>query len=119
MSVSFAQTRAPSMSARSSSLVRPRRVTIANVSAQLLPRMAPRRQQLCCQAVAAGDASASTPSTVPRSSTETVQQAVAACERAWADGKKRQRVELLLPLIGATGGEVLLCYILLAASGKL
>jgi hypothetical protein len=31
-----------------------------------------------------------------------VQQAAAACRRAWEAGVRRQRVELLLPLIGAT-----------------
>lgn len=39
---------------------------------------------------------------MPRGPQETVSQAVAACTRAWQAGVKRQRVELLLPLIGAT-----------------
>lgn len=39
---------------------------------------------------------------VPRDAEETAQQAQAAALRAWQDGVKRQRVELLLPLIGAT-----------------
>lgn len=50
---------------------------------------------------AAGEAS-SAPLPVPRGPQETVAQAVAACTRAWEAGVKRQRVELLLPLIGAT-----------------
>ena len=39
---------------------------------------------------------------MPRDAEETAQQAQAAALRAWQDGIKRQRVELLLPLIGAT-----------------
>eukprot|EP00208_Stichococcus_sp_RCC1054_P003574 CAMPEP_0206149158 /NCGR_PEP_ID=MMETSP1473-20131121/37628_1 /ASSEMBLY_ACC=CAM_ASM_001109 /TAXON_ID=1461547 /ORGANISM="Stichococcus sp, Strain RCC1054" /LENGTH=296 /DNA_ID=CAMNT_0053546607 /DNA_START=827 /DNA_END=1717 /DNA_ORIENTATION=+ len=39
---------------------------------------------------------------IPRDAEETAQEARAAVQRAWADGIKRQRVELLLPLIGAT-----------------
>ena len=39
---------------------------------------------------------------VPRGPEETAQQALAACVRAYKDGVLRHRVELLLPLIGAT-----------------
>jgi hypothetical protein len=39
---------------------------------------------------------------VPASADEQVAQAAAAIESAWRAGHKRQRVELLLPLIGAT-----------------
>lgn len=51
-------------------------------------------------AAAAADSPAPLP--VPRGPQETVQQALAACQRAWEAGVKQQRVELLLPLIGAT-----------------
>ena len=39
---------------------------------------------------------------IPRDAGETAQEARAAVQRAWKDGIQRQRVELLLPLIGAT-----------------
>ena len=39
---------------------------------------------------------------IPRGPQETVQQAAAACRRAWEAGVRRQRIDLLLPLIGAT-----------------
>lgn len=39
---------------------------------------------------------------IPRNAEETAQKARAAVQRAWKDGVHRQRVELLLPLIGAT-----------------
>ncbi len=39
---------------------------------------------------------------VPSDAESTAQEARAAVQRAWKDGIKRQRVELLLPLIGAT-----------------
>lgn len=39
---------------------------------------------------------------LPANAEETAQQARAAAQRAWEAGVKRQRIELLLPLIGAT-----------------
>jgi hypothetical protein len=39
---------------------------------------------------------------LPANAEETAQQARAAAQRAWESGIKRQRIELLLPLIGAT-----------------
>ena len=39
---------------------------------------------------------------IPDGPQETAEQALGAVQRAWAKGIKRQRVELLLPLIGAT-----------------
>ncbi|KAI3428320.1 hypothetical protein D9Q98_006700 [Chlorella vulgaris] len=42
------------------------------------------------------------PMVIPRGPQETVQQAAAACIRAFQAGVRRQRVELLLPLVGAT-----------------
>lgn len=39
---------------------------------------------------------------LPANAEETAQQARAAVQRAWQAGVKRQRVDLLLPLIGAT-----------------
>ncbi|EIE25438.1 hypothetical protein COCSUDRAFT_13233, partial [Coccomyxa subellipsoidea C-169] len=39
---------------------------------------------------------------LPRGPEELVDQALSASQRAFADGVKRQRIELLLPLIGAT-----------------
>ena len=39
---------------------------------------------------------------LPQSSAQQTQQAAAAIVSAWKDGVKRQHVELLLPLIGAT-----------------
>ena len=39
---------------------------------------------------------------LPANAEETAQQARAAAQRAWESGVKRQRIELLLPLIGAT-----------------
>jgi hypothetical protein len=39
---------------------------------------------------------------VPRGPEETALQALGAASRAYADGLTRQRMELLLPLIGAT-----------------
>lgn len=39
---------------------------------------------------------------VPRDASEQIEQALNATQRAWEGGVKRQRVELLLPLIGAT-----------------
>lgn len=39
---------------------------------------------------------------LPRSADEVVDQALQACRRAYADGIRRQQLELLLPLIGAT-----------------
>jgi hypothetical protein len=39
---------------------------------------------------------------LPANAEETAQQARAAAQRAWEGGIKRQRIELLLPLIGAT-----------------
>ena len=39
---------------------------------------------------------------VPQNAEQVSQQALAASLRAHADGKSRQRLELLLPLIGAT-----------------
>ena len=50
----------------------------------------------------AGEAAAPAPLAIPRGPSETVSQAAAAVRRAWEAGVKRQRVELLLPLIGAT-----------------
>ena len=38
----------------------------------------------------------------PQNSSEIVKQAFQSCKAAWNDGIKRQRIELLLPLIGAT-----------------
>lgn len=40
--------------------------------------------------------------TIPRDAEETAQQARAAVQRAYEAGVTRQRIELLLPLIGAT-----------------
>lgn len=40
--------------------------------------------------------------TFPRSSAEIVKQAYKACKAAWNDGISRQRIEIILPLIGAT-----------------
>ena len=51
---------------------------------------------------ASAAASADAPLPIPRGPQETVAQAVAAVSRAWEAGVQRQRVELLLPLIGAT-----------------
>ena len=39
---------------------------------------------------------------LPADADDTAQQARAAAQRAWESGIKRQRIELLLPLIGAT-----------------
>ena len=39
---------------------------------------------------------------IPQNAEQVSQQALAASLRAYADGKSRQRLELLLPLIGAT-----------------
>lgn len=64
-----------------------------------LPRPAARSTR--CLAAAASEAGQS-PLPIPRGPQETVQQALAACTKAWEAGVKRQRVDLLLPLIGAT-----------------
>lgn len=45
---------------------------------------------------------ADTTPTFPRSSAEIVKQAYKACQAAWKDGISRQRIEIILPLIGAT-----------------
>ena len=42
------------------------------------------------------------PQALPGSSKEVVDQAFASCKRAWEAGVKRQRIEITLPLIGAT-----------------
>ena len=47
-------------------------------------------------------AHSSSSSSFPQSSSEIVQQAVKSIQAAWADGVSRQRVEIILPLIGAT-----------------
>jgi len=41
-------------------------------------------------------------SSFPQSSSDIVQQAVKSIQAAWADGVSRQRIEIILPLIGAT-----------------
>ena len=60
-----------------------------------------RSSRLGCRA-SAQQAASSAPGVIPQSPKETVEQAAAACRRAWAAGVRRHRVELLLPLIGAT-----------------
>ena len=77
-------------------VARPARAAARTPAAQ---RPAPRHLQ--CQAAAASEAG-QPPLAIPRGPQETVQQALAACTRAWEAGQRRQRVELLLPLIGAT-----------------
>ncbi|GAB4823859.1 hypothetical protein N2152v2_010905 [Parachlorella kessleri] len=63
-----------------------------------------RRQQRACLVVqSSGGVSSAAPAvTVPKGPKDQVDQAAAACERAFKAGHSRQRVELLLPLIGAT-----------------
>ncbi len=39
---------------------------------------------------------------LPKGPEQVVDQALGAVQRAWADGIRRQSLELLLPLIGAT-----------------
>lgn len=39
---------------------------------------------------------------IPQNAEQVAQQALAACQRAWKDGVRRQQLELLLPLIGAS-----------------
>ena len=39
---------------------------------------------------------------IPQNADQVAQQALAACQRAWKDGVRRQQLELLLPLIGAS-----------------
>ena len=39
---------------------------------------------------------------LPKGPEQVVEQAMLAVQRAWQDGVKRQSLELLLPLIGAT-----------------
>ena len=39
---------------------------------------------------------------IPQNAEQVAQQALKSCERAWHDGVRRQQLELLLPLIGAT-----------------
>ena len=39
---------------------------------------------------------------IPQNAEQVAQQALGACQRAWKDGVKRQQLELLLPLIGAS-----------------
>jgi hypothetical protein len=48
------------------------------------------------------DGADTTAPTFPRSSAEIVKQAYKACQAAWNDGISRQRIEIILPLIGAT-----------------
>lgn len=39
---------------------------------------------------------------IPQNAEQVAQQALGASERAWQDGIRRQQLELLLPLIGAS-----------------
>lgn len=73
----------------------------AAAAAQRAPCRLPARRAVVALAAAA-EAAQPAPLTIPRGPSETVQQAAAACKRAFEAGVLRQRVELLLPLIGAT-----------------
>lgn len=92
--------------ARSGSAGRRPTPAVARSAAAAPPRRPPARLQLLASAsstvAASAGAAQPTPLTIPRGPQETVQQAAAACIRAYQAGVRRQRVELLLPLIGAT-----------------
>lgn len=77
------------------------RTAVSAPSVTHLALQRPAARSTRCQAAAASEAGQS-PLPIPRGPQETVQQALAACTKAWEAGVKRQRVDLLLPLIGAT-----------------
>lgn len=69
------------------------------------PTLATRPQRQSCIVSAAAETQRppiGNPQPLPGNPSETVDQAFASCKRAWDAGIKRQRVELVLPLIGAT-----------------
>ena len=49
---------------------------------------------------------------LPKGPEQVVEQAMLAVQRAWQDGVKRQSLELLLPLIGATDLDDWCCSLL-------
>lgn len=59
-------------------------------------------RRCCVQATADGSKNRVAPLPVPTSAQETVEQATATVLRAYNEGVLRQRVQFLLPLIGAT-----------------
>ncbi|CAL5219287.1 g1091 [Coccomyxa viridis] len=61
-----------------------------------------RSKSLQIQASTSKESATSPKQYLPRSADEVVDQALQACRRAYADGVRRQQLELLLPLIGAT-----------------
>lgn len=63
---------------------------------------AARSSRCLVRAAAASEAKTTRVLSVPAGPAEQVNQAAAALESAWKAGVKRQRIELLLPLIGAT-----------------
>jgi hypothetical protein len=65
------------------------------------PHLATARSRLSLRA-GASSARSGVPLRIPSDVNTQVSQSVQAIEAAWRAGVKRQRVELLLPLIGAT-----------------
>lgn len=79
-----------------------RQFKTCSISSRAQARRVPLR--IRCSAEAAADATSTKPRIVPIPSDPDTQvaQAIASVEQAWRSGTKLQRLELLLPLIGAT-----------------
>mmetsp|Transcript_15529 Transcript_15529/g.40161 ORF Transcript_15529/g.40161 Transcript_15529/m.40161 type:complete len:325 (-) Transcript_15529:184-1158(-) len=92
---------APSRTVRTSTTLANRGMT-AQRNSSCSQRAAPQRQRTCIVQASADSETAAVEMPVPNGPEQTAQQALAACKLAYADGIRRQRVELLLPLIGAT-----------------